>query len=112
MAFASCENFVMIDVLLDTTSLRSDPTRRSSAWKMLKRLATDGKLRIHISDISRREFITHREQEFNEQIANATKCIAKLSEICPNELKCNELTQTLEDIEIRRNQVSTSACIV
>ena len=96
----------MFHVVLDTTVLRSDPMRRSSALKSLTRLATYGKIQIHLSDVTRREFVSYREQEFDVAIAEAKKCLTKLREICPGEEGCEKIQQNVEDIEKRRNQVS------
>lgn len=96
----------MIHVVLDTTVLRNDPLRRSSALKALRRLAMHGKLQIHISDISRREFITSRQLDFDSAIADTQKSIKKLRDIYPSVTECDEMQDTVEEIKSHRGQVS------
>jgi hypothetical protein len=74
--------------------------------KALKRLAEDEKVQIHISDITRREFETNLQSEFDAAIAGTRKSIKKLKDICPGVTECNELQGKVEAIEAHRDEVS------
>jgi hypothetical protein len=65
-----------------------------------------GKLQIHISEISRREFITSRQLDFDSAMADTQKSIKKLRDICPGVPECDELQSAVEEVKSHRDQVS------
>ena len=92
-------------VVVDTTALRSDPLRRSAAWKLLERLGQSGKVQIYLSDITRREFITHREDEFDSAIVEAKRISKKLTNLVPRDQSVGKIQSSIDEIESRREQV-------
>jgi len=95
-------------VVVDTTALRSDPLRRSAAWKLLARLSQSDKVQIYLSDITRREFITHREDEFDSATAEVRKASEKLIDLVPWHESMDEIRASIGEIESRRKQVGHS----
>lgn len=102
----SSKGKALINVVVDTTAFRNDPQRKSAAWKSLFRLAETQQVQIHISDISRREFVTHREQEFDAAIGDAKRFARKLGNIVPEESGIADVQTKVAEIESRRGQVS------
>lgn len=60
------EEDAQLHVLLDTEVLRRDPLRRTGAFRALARLASNGHVCLHLSEVSIREFITARGIEARE----------------------------------------------
>jgi len=97
--------FFLIHVVIDTTALRSDPLRKSAAWKLLSRLGGAWKVQICLSCISRREFITHREEEFDTAISEARKISKKFRDLLPGDSTVDSIHLNVDDIESRRAQL-------
>lgn len=73
----------MINVFFDTTTFRDDPLRRKSPFKVIERLADLGKLKLHVSEVSRREFITQQEIHFDDQIKKLKSAIGDFRKKIP-----------------------------
>ena len=97
----------MIHVFLDTTVFRDDPLRRKAPFKVIERLAELGKVEIHVSDISRREFITQQEHHFDEQIGKLLSAIKDLRTKIPNEQLLAGLQREVATVQAKRETIAT-----
>ena len=96
----------MASVFLDTTVLRNDPRRTSPAWKVLTKLAKRGMLEVHLSDVSKREFTTNREQEFDSAIAALNKSIRELKDFLPEGRYWEDLEAQAAKMAKRRDWIT------
>lgn len=95
----------MIHVFPDTTVFRDDPVRRKAPFKVVERLAELGKLAVHISDVSRREFVTQQEQHFDDQVAQLRVTLKELNKKIPNTDLLGGLSSEIESLETKRGHI-------
>jgi len=68
----------MHHILIDTTVLRNDPDRRKAAFRSLSHLIESRKIKLHIPDMVRREFISQQRSKYNEQIDKLGQALKQL----------------------------------
>ncbi len=68
----------MHHILIDTTVLRNDPGRRKAAFRSLSHLIESRKIKLHIPDMVRREFISQQRSKYNEQIDKLGQALKQL----------------------------------
>lgn len=84
------EETYMLHLFLDTSIFRANPERNSAAFQVVARIGNSGGLTIHIPYVVRREFLTHREDEYVGPLDEAQKQLQKLSRRqLPTELEKN-----------------------
>lgn len=57
----------MIHILIDSTVLRQDPRRQKGAFRLVSRLAKESKITLHLSDITRREYLSQQNKIVSDQ---------------------------------------------
>lgn len=95
----------MIHVFPDTTVFRDDPMRRKAPFKVVERLAELGKIVVHISEVSRREFVTQQEQHFDDQLAALKKTLKELNKKIPDPELLAGLTKEIDTLQAKRGHV-------
>ncbi len=63
----------MLHVVLDTSIYRQDPKREKSAFRALTRLCQGKKVKLHVPDFVRREFVSQQKQFMEKDILAAQK---------------------------------------
>ena len=96
----------MIHVFPDTTVFRDDPSRQKAPFKVVERLAELGKLTLHVSDISRREFITQQELHFDEQLGKLNSSLNALHKKIPSAELLAGVKREVESLKKKRNEFS------
>lgn len=71
-----------LDIFLDTEVLRRDPTRRTGPFHALMNLALAGVVRLHISEISVREFLSSQELKIRDAEEKAKVGLRGLQRLC------------------------------
>lgn len=69
----------MLHVLFDTSVLRQDPQRKSAAFQVISRIGNAGELIIHIPQVVKLEFLSHRENEYLKPLEKAESGFDKVS---------------------------------
>jgi hypothetical protein len=65
-------------VILDTEVLKRDPSRRKGPFRALTRLSEKGNIKIHISDIAVREFLTDQQIKIRSAIDKSKNSLSEL----------------------------------
>jgi hypothetical protein len=68
----------MVHVLLDTCIYRSDPDRRSTPFRVLARLAREGRVKIHVPQMVQQELISAQQSEYEKLTRDASKALRGL----------------------------------
>lgn len=77
----------MLDLVFDTSILRSDPRRSKADFLALVRLAKSGKIKLHIPYFVKQEFVTYLFSEYyDEHLTAIEKSLSKLKKHLPDEL--------------------------
>ena len=76
--------------------------RRKAPFKVVERLAELGKLVVHISDVSRREFVTQQEQHFDDQLGKFRAALKELNKKIPNAELLDGLGGEIESLQTKR----------
>lgn len=69
----------MLHILIDTNILDKDPQRKSAAFQVVSRVGNAGELAIHIPQVVKLEFLSHRENEYLKPLEKAKLGIEKIS---------------------------------
>jgi len=73
----STMNDETLDVFLDTEILRRDPFRRRGAFAALKHLVSAGSIRLHLSEITVREFTSSQQAEADAAVRAAESALRR-----------------------------------
>nr|WP_286946060.1 PIN domain-containing protein [Pseudomonas sp. UBA6718] len=68
----------MIDLIIDTSILRTDPHRQKSGFKAISELSKREKINVHIPKIVEQEFLTQEEEYLETAFSEAKKSILNL----------------------------------
>ena len=71
----------MQHVFLDTTVLRADPRRQKIAFRLLGELAESNQVKIHLSEMTKREFLSQELETLDESKRNLEKSIRRISKL-------------------------------
>lgn len=77
----------MIHLIIDSTEFNRNPTRQNPAFVSIRRFASDGQIKVHLSEVTRREFITKRKGTLRGKVESAKSRLDDLSrESLPDEV--------------------------
>lgn len=94
----------MLDLVFDTSILRSDPRRSKADFLALIRLAKSGKIKLHIPYFVKQEFVTYLFSEYyDEHLTAIDKSLSKLKKHLPD-----ELSNRLLDLEKQYTEVKNA----
>lgn len=82
-------------VFLDSTTLKSDKNRNSYNFSILSRLAKEKSIKIHLSEMNKREFTSAIEHDFDTTKDLISKKLNSISEYLSN----GEITIPIDEIE-------------
>ena len=88
----------MLNLFLDTTVFRSDARRRSPEFTAISRLSGPYQIQVHISEISRREFVTHAQQELSLAVSAARKVLKDLRKVYSNDVESDRIKDMLDKV--------------
>jgi hypothetical protein len=95
----------MIHIALDTTAFREDPSRKSADWRVVERLAKKGKLQLYLSEICRREFITHQQGEYLSALNSTKKSIRKIKSILNDKAAVGDPDPIFNALDSRHDEI-------
>lgn len=78
------DRFEVISAFFDTTVFRNDPLRNTPEFALVKRLGELSRLELHLSEVSRREFISQQESHFDEQLAKVRAALGNIRRRVPD----------------------------
>lgn len=94
----------MLDLVFDTSILRSDPRRSKADFLALIRLAKSGKIKLHIPYFVKQEFVEHSFSEYyDEHLIAIEKSLSKLKKHLPE-----EISNRLIDLEKQFSEVKSA----
>lgn len=97
-----------MNVILDTNIFRQEGLE-SENMRLLSRLAKREKIKIYIPDIVKREYLTKKEQDFNDELDKFCRCIDKERRYkLFSEEKDKELSEIKEKLKNIKEELHTS----
>jgi hypothetical protein len=94
-----------MDVAIDTSILRQDPKREKAAMRALGRLASGGKVAVHMPEVVQREFVSQQTAELENRLRNVETALSSILRISAN----GELSEFAEQVANRAKRLSTEA---
>lgn len=93
----------MLDLVFDTSILRSDPRRSKADFSALIRFAKSGKIKLHIPYFVKQEFVEYLFSEYYDHLTAIEKSLSKLRKHLPE-----EISNRLLDLEKRFTEVKSA----
>jgi len=97
----------MVHVVIDSTVLRNDPSRKKAAFEVIERLANKGKLKLHIPFFVEQEFLSQEFDIYSASLDKIEKEIKNLQRRLPSTEIENFLAEFQEKFESLQKQMPT-----
>lgn len=92
----------MLHVFVDTNIFSKNKLRESAVFRVFSRASCRGEIKLHISEITRREFVTQNEINFDKNIENIWSALADIGKDIPKSGCLKRMQIALEALKAER----------